>query len=214
MNPKTLTTALLLFFALGANVHADLFLTIGSPAASYAAGDTVSIPVTARVDGLTPNPLTAYSITIDFGSDGYGLPGSPDLFSSFVASSAVGGSLTQTPTTDATTPFDFIIGWNGSVAVSSDPLEAPTTLFHLEFESSTSTPDGMYDIDFATGAIATALTSFNSNSTPITDVQLNNGQFQVSAVPEPGPASFLALGVIGFVARRKRKYTTNTRDRL
>ena len=204
MNPKTLTTALLLVFALVANVHADLFLTIGSPAASYAAGDTIGIPVTARVDGLTPNPLTAYSITIDFGGDGYGLPGSPDLFSSFVASSAVDGSLTQTPTTDATTPFDFVIGWNGDATVSSDLL-TPTTLFNLEFESSTSTPDGQYSIDFGTGAIATALTAFSSNSTPITDVQLNNGQFQIGAVPEPNSVAFLALGVIGFVARRKRK---------
>jgi len=127
MNAKTLTTALLLFLTLGAYVQADLILTVGSPANPYAAGDTISIPVSARVTGLTPNPLTVYSLAIDFGSDGNGFPGSPDHFSSFVATSAIGGSLTQTPSPGATTPFDFIIGWNGSVTVSSTSKVSSTT---------------------------------------------------------------------------------------
>ena len=205
MNPKILTTALLLFLTLGANVQGELVLTVESATAPFTAGDTISIPVTARETGLTPNPLTVYSLVIDVGGDGYGFPGSPDYFSSFVTSSAVGGSLTQTPNPDATLPFDFIIGWNGSVVVSSNPLDPPTTLFNLEFDSSTS--NGLYDIDFASGSTAALLTSFTSNSTVITDVQLNNGQFQIAAIPEPSSATVLALGVIGLLARRKRKLT-------
>jgi len=110
MNPKILTTALLLFLTLGANVQGELVVTVESPTAPLTAGDTISIPVTARATGLTPNPLTVYSLAIDVGGDGDGFPGSPDYFSSFVASSAVGGSLTLTPSAGATTPFDFIIG--------------------------------------------------------------------------------------------------------
>lgn len=213
------------FFLLGCQAaQADLILTIGDAlgaangassdtsddAASgpFMAGETISIPVYAHITGLTPSPFTGFSLTLDLGADGDGFPGSPDFFSNFGAQTSIGGSLGFFETAGAGVgDNDFIVNWFGSVQLSSDPND-PTQIFTLSFDSSLSTDAGFYDIVFGQDASSLLLTSYTSNSIPITEIQYDAGRFQVvaTAIPEPSTVACL-LGVValGGLRRWRRK---------
>ena len=168
-----------------AGAPSDAITTTDAPLGPFSPGSSIAIPFFAHLgSSQIPNPLTTYSFTIDLGGDGEGLPsgGSTDFFSSFMGEldPAVGGNF-DFSAVSGFLELDFIVEWNGSVALSTDAA-TPTKLFDLTFDTSPMTPAGLYDITIPTGLIASSQTSLNSNEIPITDLLFDNGQIAIASL--------------------------------
>ena len=204
---------LLTSFLCTSTVQADLFLTIGRPAdignandtplGPFTAGSSISIPVLAHFEAPILPPLTSYTFTLDFGGDGEGIS---SFFSTPVFVSAVGGTLVADDALAGALPIDYTMNWIGSTGLSTDSAN-PSMLFSIEFDSLMTTPEGIYDINFGTDAGSNALTAFTANGANfnVENVQRDNGQFLIVAVPEP--SSMLMVFGLGCLAAIGRKRT-------
>ena len=195
--------------------HADLVVTIGQPAdigndadtplGPFVAGESVSIPVLAFFESPITPPLTAYTLTVDFGGDGAGI----NPF--FLAPEFLDGSGEEIIADDSFAgplPIDFVLNWSGSLQLSTNAAN-PTTLFTINFNTQRSTPQGIYDIQFGTDAGSRALTAFVANGANFTvdNVVADDGQFLIMAVPEPAGATLLLAVSLFFARARNRSYS-------
>ncbi len=174
----------------------DTLTTIDTPVGPFQPDDEIIIPVYAHFTGFVQNPLTSYSFAIDLGGDGDTLSFFDPIDSGDIQNFS-GGTYTVTPFAGGS--FDHIIGWNGNVNISSD-VNSPTHLFNFVFGSSPATPNGDYDFNY----VPTGITGFFSNATPLTDLEFDNGQFRIAAIPEPTVFTLASAAVCLLSFRRRR----------